>query len=1164
MRNETTYGTKSKSNYTYVVGLDIGSTTVKGVVVDLRTDKIIWSDYRRHETRLSEKVLEFLQRIENELNLKPGDFRIFVTGSGAHDLTELIGGKFVQEVNALSFAVEKYHPQVKSVVELGGQDAKIIIFKKSYNGNKKIASMNDKCAGGTGSVIDKIAAKLNIPTTELRNYRYKGVKTHSVAGKCGVFAETDINSLQKQGVSTHELMASLFESIVQQNLSVLTRGNTLLPEVLLLGGPNTFLPGMVEAWQANIPAIWKERNIEIPNNIEPTSLINVPQNAELYAAIGAVEFGKTEPTTVGIYHGWQKLYEFVHSDRENMKSKLSSGGLCRSEDEARMFVEKYRIPKFIPPHYHKNEVVNIFIGLDGGSTSTKAVLLDTNKNVIAKEYRLSKGNPIEDTKEILLNLKNKIETQGAQLNVLGVGVTGYAKDILKDCIGADVALVETVAHTISALHYFDEVDVICDVGGQDIKIIILKDRRVIDFKLNTQCSAGNGYFLQATAESLGFNVEEYAENAFKARRVPEFSYGCAVFLQSDLVDFQRQGWMREEILAGLAKVLPKNIWLYIAQMPNVSKFGRHFVLQGGTQNNLAAVKAQIDFIQSRYSGLNGEPTLRVHPHTGESGAIGVALEASRLFSEGKKTRFIGFEAVASIKYQTTRSEETRCLFCKNKCLRTFIDIFTTSNNDSELNGTFSYKQGAEMMRSGRVEQIEPDFAEEVLGIHKERIIIATCEKGAVDNLDGMKEIQKQIEKAKAANPNLLDYAGYKVWQPVKPELIADKPDKIVLSKKQKRVNFLKLKREKLVIGIPRLLNLYTLNPFFSAYFESLGILPGNIVYSDFTSEKLYRDGAKRGNIDPCYPSKLAIPHVHNLLYVQNNKKKLDYIFFPSIDSMPSEIINCVDHRGCPTAVATPFTVKAAFTKEKDLFEEFGVKFLNPFLNLLEPELTKRQLFKELEMDLGLTKRENSRAVEIGYKALQNFQKDLKQKGRKILEMLEYENRVGIVVLARPYHNDPGISHGILEEFQKLGYPILTQDSLPTDDDILVKVFSDVDVYPMDINDVWKNSYSENTNHKIWGAKFVARHPNLVALELSNFRCGHDAPVYSLIQEIVEASRTPYFCFKDIDENKPKGSIKIRIETIAYFLKRYLHTVHNPKPVVRQIQTPSFVIESSFV
>ncbi len=1139
MRRETTYITNYNSNNTLSVGLDIGSTTVKGVVVDTQTDSLIWSDYRRHETRVAEKVLEFLQRIEADLKLKQGDFRLFITGSGASGLTEFIGGKFVQEVNALSLAVQKFHPLVKSVIELGGQDAKIIIFKEdSATGVKKtIASMNDKCAGGTGSVIDKISAKLNIPVSELCGLPYKDVKIHPVAGKCGVFAETDINSLQKQGVPTNELIASLYSSIVQQNLTVLTRGHTLVPEVLLLGGPNTFLRGMQEAWRANLPLIWKERGIEIADHSSVDLLIKVPKNSELYAAIGAVEYGKGEPQSVGVYQGWKKIFDYVHGDREELKSKLSGSGLCKSDDEMESFKKEYQIPAFSQPDFNVGEVVDVYIGVDGGSTSTKAVLLDRDKNLIAHEYRLSKGNPIEDTKDILEQLRVRVESQGAQLNVLGVGVTGYAKDILKDVIGADVALVETVAHTMSALHYFDDVDVICDVGGQDIKIIILKDRRVVDFKLNTQCSAGNGYFLQATAESLGYKVEDYAVNAFMAKRVPEFSYGCAVFLQSDIVDFQRQGWKPEEILAGLVKVLPKNIWLYIAQMPNMAKFGKHFILQGGTQHNLAAVKAQVDFIEGRFKGLSEKPVIKVHPHTGVSGAIGVAIESERLFNEGRQTNFIGFDAVRTIKYKTTRDEETRCYYCKNHCLRTFIDIYSATLHENEPE-VFSYKQGAEQLRSGRVEYFEQDELEKIEGMRKERIIIATCEKGTVDNIAGMKEIQKHIEDIKRANPNLIEYASEKVWQAVKPNIVKEIPNKISLTSKSTAIKKLRLSRDKIVIGIPRLLNLYTLNPFFSAYFESLGILPGNLVYSDYTSEPLYRDGAKRGNIDPCYPSKLAIPHVHNLLYVQHKKKKLDFIFLPSIDSMPSDLLNCVDHRGCPTAVATPFSVKAAFTKETDVFAEFGVRYLNPFLNLLEPELTEKQLFSEFEMILGLSRTENGNAVEEGYKALHNFQNTIRKKGREVLELLECENRIGIVVLARPYHNDPGINHGILEEFQKLGYPILFQDALPTDEDILDKLFKGEDTHPLEIADVWKNSYSENTNRKIWAAKFAARHPNLVVLELSNFRCGHDATVYSMIQEILEASGTPYFCFKDIDENKPKGSIKIRIETIAYFLKRY--------------------------
>jgi predicted nucleotide-binding protein (sugar kinase/HSP70/actin superfamily) len=241
--------------------------------------------------------------------------------------------------------------------------------------------------------------------------------------------------------------------------------------------------------------------------------------------------------------------------------------------------------------------------------------------------------------------------------------------------------------------------------------------------------------------------------------------------------------------------------------------------------------------------------------------------------------------------------------------------------------------------------------------------------------------------------------------------------------------------------------------------------------------------------------------------------------------------------------STPEAVKAAFTKEGDLFKEKGVVFLDTFVNLSNPVLLERQLFEQFKDILGLSPAENARAVEQGRKALQDFSDGLRRLARKVLDQLEREDRIGMVLLGRPYHNDPGVNHEIPEEFQKIGYPIFTQDSLPIDDGILDRLFGEEvragDIpHPMAITDVWKNSYSENTSRKVWAAKYVARHPNLVALELSNFKCGHDAPIYTVVEEIVEDSGTPYFCFKDIDENKPTGSIKIRVETISYFLKRY--------------------------
>src|SRR5271154_6524879 len=660
----------------FLVGLDVGSTTVKAIVVDAPSDKTIWQDYQRHETRQPEKVLEFLRRMESDTGISPKNTRIFITGSGGGTIAEMIGAKFVQEVHAVSLAVEKLHPEVYSVIELGGQDAKIIVFKddEETGRKKKIPSMNDKCAGGTGAVIDKINAKLKIPAAELANQAYHGIKLHKVAGKCGVFAETDINGLQKTGTPPDELMASLFEAIVLQNLSVLTRGHTLRPHVLLLGGPNSFIRGMREAWQANIPRMWTERKVAVPEGMKPEELIKVPQNAQYFAALGAVQFGRSEDDCIGCYRGYDQLLHYIEYGRQEEKAKAGAKGLVSKEGELDGFKEAYRKKKFTPATFQKGQTVGGFIGIDGGSTSTKAVLLDERGDILCKAYQLSNGNPIQDTIEMFENLRGQVEAQSAKLEVLGVATTGYAKDILKDVLHADVALVETVAHTESALKFYEDPHVIVDVGGQDIKIIILHNGRVKDFKLNTQCSAGNGYFLQSTAEGFGLGVEQYADLAFSAQSMPIFGYGCAVFMQSDIVNFQRQGWRAEEILAGLAAVLPKNVFLYVASIPNLAVLGSRFVLQGGTQHNLAVVKAAADFIRSSFRAQGQTPEIIVHEHCGESGAIGAGVEALRLWRNGMRTTFIGLDSVRKIEYRTTRNEDTRCNFCKNTCLRTFIDI----------------------------------------------------------------------------------------------------------------------------------------------------------------------------------------------------------------------------------------------------------------------------------------------------------------------------------------------------------------------------------------------------------------------------------------------------------------------------------------------------------
>lgn len=745
---------------------------------------------------------------------------------------------------------------------------------------------------------------------------------------------------------------------------------------------------------------------------------------------------------------------------------------------------------------------------------------------MASAYQLSKGHPIEDTVEILEKLRVQVESQGAQIEVLGVATTGYAKDTLRDVICADVALVETVAHAKAALYYYEQPDAIVDVGGQDIKLIILKDGRVKDFKLNTQCSAGNGYFLQAIAHGFGIRVEDYADLAFTARAMPVFPYGCAVFLQADIVSFQSQGWKPHEILAGLAAVLPKNVWLYIAKIPNLPELGTRFILQGGTQNNLAAVKSQVDFIRSRFKGSGRTPEIVVHKHAGEAGAIGAALEVMRLWREGRKTSFVGLDAVRRIQYRTTIGNETRCHFCKNNCIRTFIDIYTGDGDDPAPCSTSSQVP----LRAG-----------------ERRLIVATCEKGTVEDLSAMKAIQASLDSTREANPDLLDYAGRQAWRIHARARVSDPIPRWAITRTQRRRKERMRRRETIRIGIPRALGMYGSAPLFSGYFESLGIAPGNIVYSDITSDEMFRVGAKRGSIDPCYPSKLALAHVHNLIFVKHRARPLDHIFLPMFDVLLSPLVNILASNACPTTALTPEVVRAAFTKENDIFAENGIQYINPLLDLSRPYLLARQMFAAWSPLLGLSKEENLRAIHEGYAALQRYDSDVRCKGKEVLDRLERDGTVGIVFLGRPYHHDPGINLGIPKELQKRGYPVLSQSTLPLDKDILDRLFGDevregVISHPLDIHDVWKHTLSANSAIKLWAAKFTARHPNLIAVELSNFKCGHDAPIYSTIEKIVEFSGTPYFAFKDIDENRPAGSIKLRVETIDYFLKEYRRTL----------------------
>jgi predicted nucleotide-binding protein (sugar kinase/HSP70/actin superfamily) len=299
------------------------------------------------------------------------------------------------------------------------------------------------------------------------------------------------------------------------------------------------------------------------------------------------------------------------------------------------------------------------------------------------------------------------------------------------------------------------------------------------------------------------------------------------------------------------------------------------------------------------------------------------------------------------------------------------------------------------------------------------------------------------------------------------------------------------------------------------------------------------EGGRYGSIDPCYPSKVIQAHVHELLFhahtdPQRRRGPLQYIFYPCITHIPTWVQNTMDNASCPIVAGSPNVIKAAFTKEVDFFAREGIEYIDKAVTFTEPHLLRDQLFEMWGHRLGVTRDESDWAVEEGFAALQAFKEHLERRGREIIEQVEREDRIAILMIGRPYHSDPGLNHGIPEEFQVLGYPILSVRSIPTDRAWLQRYFGKDD--PLDINDVWPENYSANSVQKVWAARFAARHPNIAVLDLSSFKCGHDAPTYGMIDNIVSATKTPYSALHDIDANKPGGSIAIRVKTYAHKLK----------------------------
>jgi predicted nucleotide-binding protein (sugar kinase/HSP70/actin superfamily) len=447
-----------------------------------------------------------------------------------------------------------------------------------------------------------------------------------------------------------------------------------------------------------------------------------------------------------------------------------------------------------------------------------------------------------------------------------------------------------------------------------------------------------------------------------------------------------------------------------------------------------------------------------------------------------------------VHYTIEKNETTRCRRCGNRCLRTFISVNA--------------------------------------GKYKNRHIIANCERGSTTDEKAHTTSNKQLRRDNSLNfVHLSNKLMFEHHTDDKVVASASAPYK----SKYRQVNG---GRGKLLanaaIGIPRVLGMYSTGLFFRSYFEALGA--GVVLFSGYTTPELYRKTAGLGSIDPCFPSKIAISHVYELL----NRDAVTHIFFPCIRMTRGEIHGAPFHWACTAVAATPQSVKASFTLNGDEFRKRGIQFIDSVFDLAEWDVFERQMYKSLHPIFGISRSDNRRAMNTALYRWEDSLKDMQSMAASLISDLEKNTGIGIVLLGRPYHNDPGVNHGILDALNRHGYPLFTIESLPRTGELVERLFEHEMQFEhvMDIRDVWTKCYSENTSLKIWAAKFVARHPNLVALDLSSFRCGHDAPLYSLLDELFSKSASPYFTFHEIDENKPESSIRLRVESIHYFLQRY--------------------------
>ena len=826
-----------------LVGIDVGSTTVKVVAVDAASLDVLHSVYVRHHACQAETVRRLLADLQDRF---PGaSMRAAVCGSGGMVLSQAFGLPYVQEVVANAIAVQRFYPKARTAIELGGQDAKMIFFAPDPISGKLSVSdmrMNGSCAGGTGAFIDEIATLLTIPVEEFDQAAERGTTVYDISGRCGVYAKTDIQPLLNQGVSKPNLALSSFHAIAKQTIGGLAQGLEIEPPVIFEGGPLTFNPTLVRVFAQRL-------------ELEPHQVI-VPKHPETIIACGAAL------ALQDLFADQDALLDFAHIDHaiaahldRDVHAHPDVPPFFSSPQERAAFEQRHAMPDQCPRDLREGKVVRAYLGIDSGSTTTKFVLVDEEDNLVDSFYASNQGEPLDIAVAALKQMRQRYADAGAELQILGVGTTGYGELLFNEAFQADYHVVETVAHTFAAQLYEPEVSFILDIGGQDMKAMWIDHGVIVNILVNEACSSGCGSFLENFASTLGIPVGQIAESAFSSKSPAVLGSRCTVFMNSSIVTEQKNGKVPADIMAGLCRSIIENVFTKVIRLSNMDELGQHIVVQGGTFRNNAVLRA--------FEQYAGREVTRA-PYPGLMGAIGVAvltrhhMEGTGFFGEsdhgvgsGRKgaSRFIGLDELEDFSYR--QESGLVCRFCANHCNRTCV-TFARGN-------TF--------------------------------VIGNRCSKGEVlgDPKDGaVRAALRAVEKREMV-----------------PNLFQEREDLLFRTWPHEQV----CPQNGQVVGLPRALMLWETAPFWTTFWSALGY---TVRLSRLSTRSMYEEGLSAVSSDTvCFPAKLVHGHIRDL-----HKRKVDFIFMPTITAVESENTEPTSQSVCAVVKGYPMVLRNSDNPER--------------------------------------------------------------------------------------------------------------------------------------------------------------------------------------------------------------------------------------------------------